>query len=230
MPKHTDSVRRLVAAALVAASLGGGLAYADSYEDSLSSARRGDTQQLVQLLNRGVDPDTVDAQGNTLLMLAARDGNAETVEALLKYRPKVSRRNPAGDSALMLAVLKGETAVVDLLLDAGAPVNHDGWTPLMYAAFEGRLELVERLLARGADVQALAPNQSNSLMLAARNGHIEVVRRLLKTRISLDQKNDAGFTAESWARENGNTEIADLLRAERGRHPASQTGGTPGTQ
>lgn len=230
MPKHTDSVRRLVAAALVAASLGGGLAHADSYEDSLSSARQGDTQQLVQLLNRGVDPDTVDAQGNTLLMLAARDGNAQTVEALLKYRPKVSRRNPAGDSALMLAVLKGETAVVDLLLNAGAQVNHDGWTPLMYAAFEGRLELVDRLLARGADVQALAPNQSNSLMLAARNGHIEVVRRLLKTAINLDQKNDGGFTAESWALENGNTDIADLLRAERSRRPALPTGGAPATR
>ncbi|NMG74068.1 ankyrin repeat domain-containing protein [Aromatoleum diolicum] len=230
MPKHTESVRRLAAAALVAVSLGSGLVHADSYEDSLSAARRGDTQQLVQLLNRGLDPDTVDAQGNTLLMLAARDGNAQTVEALLKYRPKVSRRNPAGDSALMLAVLKGETAVVDLLLDAGAQVNHDGWTPLMYAAFEGRLELVERLLARSADVQALAPNQSNSLMLAARNGHIEVVRRLLKTGISLDQKNDAGFTAESWALENGNTDIAALLRAERGRRPALPAGGAPGTQ
>ena len=230
MPKHTDFVRRLVAVALVAGLLGGSLAYADSYEDSLSAARRGDTQQLVQLLNRGLDPDTVDAQGNTLLMLAARDGNAATVEALLKYRPKVSRRNAAGDSALMLAVLKGESAVVDLLLNAGAPVNHDGWTPLMYAAFEGRLEILDRLLARGADVRALAPNQSNSLMLAARNGHIDAVRRLLKTSIDLDQKNDAGLTAETWALENGNTDIADLLRAERGRRPAGETRAPSGAQ
>lgn len=217
MSKHTDYVRSLAASTIVAASLCGGIAHADSYEDSLSSARLGDTRQLVQLLDRGVDVNTVDAQGNSLLMLAAREGNLQTVAALLKYRPKVSVRNSAGDSALMMAVLRGETEVANLLLDAGAQINHDGWTPLLYAAFEGRLGLVERLLERGADVQALAPNKSNALMLAARNGHIDVVRRLLKTGISLDQKNDAGFTAETWAQSNANTDIVELIRAERAR-------------
>jgi uncharacterized protein len=217
MPKHTDLLRRFLVSTVFAATLGASAAHAGSYEDGLSSARLGDTSQLVDLLNRGLDPDTVDAQGNSLLMLAAREGQAKTVAALLKYRPKVSLRNGAGDSALMLAVLKGETPVVDLLLEAGAPVNNDGWNPLIYAAFEGRLELVERLLARGADVNLLAPNKSNALMLAARNGHIDVVRRLLKTDVNLDQENDAGFTAESWAMANANTDIADLIRAERKR-------------
>lgn len=222
MPKPTDSFKRLVAASLFAGALTAGHAYADAYEDALSSARRGDTPQLAQLLARGLDPDTVDAQGSTLLMLAAREGNADTVKELLKHRPKVSLRNVAGDSALMMAVLKGEGRIVDMLLDAGAELNHDGWTPLMYAAFEGRAELVDRLLARGADPAALAPNKSNALMLAARNGHAEAVRRLLRTKVDLDQKNDAGFTAETWALENGNTDIAELLRAERSRRQGVQ--------
>lgn len=194
-------------------------ASANSYENALSSAQLGDTGQLVNLLQRGIDPDTVDAQGNTLLIIAAREGHASTVEALLKHRADVSRRNQAGDSALMLGVLKGERGVVDTLLAAGAPVNHDGWTPLLYAAFEGRVEILNQLLARDADVNALAPNESNALMLAARNGNIEVVRRLLETDIDLYQENDRGMTAVTWALENGNTDIADLIRDAQAQRP-----------
>jgi ankyrin repeat protein len=192
-------------------------AQADSYENSLSSARLGDTRQLVDLLNRGIDPDTIDEQGNSLLLLAAREGHLRTVQAIIEYRPNVSHRNLAGDSAVMLATLAGHDEVVDVLLEAGAEINHDGWTPLIYAAFQGHLDLVEKFIQRGADVHAQAPNQSNALMFAARNGHIQVVRRLLQTDIDLYHQNDRGFTAETWALSNGNTDIAGLIEQERQR-------------
>lgn len=212
------SIVRSLIAACACALLGNAPALAGSYEDALSSARLGDTSQLVGLLNKGIEPDTVDAQGNTLLILAAREGQLATVEALLKYRVRVGARNLAGDSALMLAVLAGHDKVADVLMKAGAPINQEGWAPLHYAAFEGRLELLERLLAAGAEVNALAPNKSTALMLAARNGHTAVVRRLLKlSQVDLDVVNDAGFTADNWALQNSNSDIADLIRAERRR-------------
>lgn len=210
----------LVALCLLA--VGG--ARANSYEDSLSSARLGDTAQLVALLKRGIDPNTVDDQGNTLLILAAREGNIDTVKALLPYKPRLSHRNLAGDSALMLATLRGNLDLVNLLIEAGAEFDHDGWTPLIYAAFEGHIELVERFLALGANVNALAPNGSNAIMFAARNGHMPVVLRLLQTPIDLEQKNDRGFTAETWALSNKNTDIVDAINAERARR-----GVKPGT-
>lgn len=216
MPRQTENLWFRLVLALVLYGLIA-LAHANSYEDSLNAARLGDTRQLVDLLNRGIDPETIDEQGNTLLILAAREGHAATVSALLQYRPRVSHRNLAGDSALMLAALRNHGEVVDLLLDAGAELNHDGWTPLMYAAFEGHLELVERLLAKGADPDLLAPNRANALMFAARNGHIAVVRRLLRTDVDLEQESDRGLTAESWALSNANTDIAALISAERKR-------------
>ncbi|MGL1833442.1 ankyrin repeat domain-containing protein [Rhodocyclaceae bacterium SMB388] len=203
------------------------LAQANSYENSLSSARLGDTRQLVDLLNRGIDPNTIDEQGNSLLILAAGGGHAATVNAILEYRPNVSHRNLAGDSALMLAALRGHDEIVDRLLAADAELNHDGWTPLVYAAFEGRLAMVEKFLQRGADVNALAPNGSNALMFAARNGHIDVVRRLLQTDVNVHQQNDRGFNAERWALSTGNTDIAALIAREARRRPVPPPPASP---
>ena len=67
----------------------------------------------------------------------------------------------------------------------------------------------------GASPDALAPNGSSALMFAARNGHEEVVTRLLKAGANLDLKNDQGETAESWALKYRNTDIAELIGAER---------------
>ena len=213
-----DRLRHLAFGLCLALTAGLALAQGSSYEDSLSSARLGDTRQLSTLLARGIDPDTVDAQGNSLLILAAREGHTDTVASLLQYRAKLGWRNLAGDSALMLAVLKGHEAVVDLLLEAGAPVEHDGWAPLHYAAFEGRLAILDKLLARGAKIDALTPNRATALMLAARNGHIDTVRRLLRAGADTALKNDRGLTAAEWARTQGNTDIADLIeQAGRGR-------------
>ena len=44
-------------------------------------------------------------EGNTLLMLAARDGHAELAGFLIKQRARVDARNAAGDTALALAAL-----------------------------------------------------------------------------------------------------------------------------
>jgi ankyrin repeat protein len=218
-----DIVAAAVFAALLAAValLASAPALADDKEAALAAARRGSAGTLAKLLERrAVPPDAIDKHGNSLLILAAREGNLETVDTLLRFKPRLEHRNRNGDSALMLAAMQGHEKLVDRLLDAGAKVNNNGWTALHYAALEGKLAIVERLLAAGADVDALTPNLSDTLMLAGRNGHIHIVRRLLKTPIALDRRNDHGMTAEEWARAKGNTDIANLIekaRAERAR-------------
>src|SRR5690606_4057968 len=76
MPRLLDAFvfRIVLAAALVLG--GGGQVIADSYEDSLIAARNGDTGALVRLLERGIDPNTIDSESNSLLILAAREGHA----------------------------------------------------------------------------------------------------------------------------------------------------------
>jgi ankyrin repeat protein len=190
-------------------------------EEAIAAAMRGNSGNLSRLLERGeASPNAVDKHGNSLLILAVRDGHKEAAAAILRFRPELNHRNKNGDSALMFAAMRGDMDMLDLLLSSGAKTNppadkKTAWTALHYASLEGKLPAVERLLAAGADINALTPNQSNALMLAARNGHIDIVRRLLQTPIDLNCRNDRGMNAEEWARSKGNTQIADLIAQAR---------------
>ncbi len=188
-------------------------ALAGIYDDTLKAVLENHTEEAVALLERGIDPNTADAGGSALLMLAARAGNAELVEELILRRAKVTARNRFGDDALLLASFRGHLPVVKLLLAGGAPVNRsEGWPPLAYAAFNNQLEVMEYLLAHGADINGTSDNGTTALMVAARNAHIEAVRLLLKHKPDVDKINEAGGTALKWAVAANNTEIADLLR------------------
>ncbi len=46
----------------------------------------------------------------------------------------INARNNAGETPLMLAVLRGQIKMVHALVSAKAAVNHPGWTALHYAA------------------------------------------------------------------------------------------------
>ena len=188
---------------------------AATLDDVINAAKLGDAAEIAQEVSRGLDPNITDANGNTLLIIAAREDQPRVVEALLKYRVKINARNPVGDTALMLAALRGNTRVVELLLQAGAAPDHSGWNPLLYASFEGHTAIVDMLLARGASPDATAPNGATALMFAAKGGHQDVVARLLKAGADTERANDRGDTAESWALQAHNTDIADMIRAAR---------------
>ena len=96
---------------------------------------------------------------------------------------------------LIAAAAANDLASLRMLLDKGAAVeakDEAGRTPLMWAAGNGNLKAVELLLARGADVNAVSLEQSETvkngpvalgsltaLMMAAPVAGPEVVKALL---------------------------------------------------
>ena len=87
-----------------------------------------------------------------------------------------------GVTAMQHAAQEGHTAVVDLLLAAGASVNAcplSNATALYNAANGGHLDVVQRLVTTGADVDLRTSSGSTPLHAAANNGHTEVFRHTL---------------------------------------------------
>ena len=104
-------------------------------------ARNGETERLTAYVQEGVPVDLTDSDGNTLLMLAAYHGHADTVRALTAHGAHPNRVNDQGQSPLAGAVFKGEQDVVRALLDAGADPDLGSPTARETAAMFGRPDL-----------------------------------------------------------------------------------------
>jgi ankyrin repeat protein len=191
-------------------------AHAGAYEDMLAAIQRGSATEVAALIKRGLDPDIVDQEGNTLLMLAVRDDKVDILDVLLAARANPNARNAHGDTALRIAALRGSLPMVERLVKAKAQVNMRGWTPLIYAAFNGHTEVAAYLLDHGAAIDARADNGFTALIAAARSGHEAMTVLLLKRGANPNVRDDKGETAMDYALRGGNTDIFDRLRAAGG--------------
>ncbi|MCU1515687.1 MAG: hypothetical protein JWQ75_408 [Pseudarthrobacter sp.] len=91
------------------------------------AAREGDTGLLRSYLSAGAPATMTNAAGDSLLMLAAYHGHAETVQLILEHGAEADTANDRGQTPLAGAAFKGYTDVARILLDAGA--DPDAGTP-----------------------------------------------------------------------------------------------------
>jgi ankyrin repeat protein len=95
--------------------------------------------------------------------------------------PNQAAANAAGVTALHAAVSSNQLQAAEWLLDAGADVNarqQMNYTPLMGAAANARAELLDLLLARGADPALVTTDGKTAADLAREHGHDGVAERL----------------------------------------------------
>ena len=193
-------------------ALGFSLARAGSYEDFFEAVARNDGPAINALLQRGFDVNSRDPKGQTGLFLALRAGAFNAAEALSNGPGlDVNALNEVGESALMMAALKGHVDWCKRLLDRGAQVNKSGWTPLHYAATGASTDAVKLLLERGAVVDADSPNRSTPLMMAARYGSEASVDVLLARGADPRRVNDQKLKAADFARLAGRQSLAAQL-------------------
>ncbi|BCS25024.1 ankyrin repeat domain-containing protein [Aspergillus puulaauensis] len=103
----------------------------------------------------GPDPNTPTIGGTTALHLAVKAGNLPTIQLLIDRGADLFACSSGGYTALHWAVDSGHDRVVDLLLSRAEAVLSEqddlGRTALHLAAWQGRGEIVQRLLEAGAD-------------------------------------------------------------------------------
>ena len=121
-----------------------------------------------------------DALGRALV-LAARDGDAESSSRLLRANPALDAHEHEGETALVAASVGGHVRAVIALLDAGARpdrATRTGNTALRAAVVLGDGECVAALLRGGATVD-LETARGTPLVAACARGDTEAARQLV---------------------------------------------------
>lgn len=176
---------------------------------ALHLAARGKRQESVAfLLEAGMDIETPGLDGVTPMMLASREGHHTMVRYLLKQGSKAELKDNKNRSALILAVEGGHTACVEEI----APYSRNQLdTALLYAASQGKHQVIEALTSFGASVYVRHEGGMTPLMLAAEKGHLDTVKSLLENGANRYAVNEHGWTAAQVAEAANQTSIAKLL-------------------
>ncbi|MGI4777376.1 MAG: ankyrin repeat domain-containing protein [Janthinobacterium lividum] len=161
-------------------------ANADSFSDFFRAVRSDNASGVKSLLQRGFDPNTRDEKGQTGLLLALREPSPRVIDVLLASpKTNVEARNESDESPLMLAAIRGQRDLVQKLLARDADINKPGWTPLHYAASS-----------------------------TATSGQVEIMKLLLDKYAFIDAQSPNGTTPLMMAAMYGSTASVKLLLDE----------------
>lgn len=174
-----------------------------------------------------VDVDWDYWRNDTPLHIAVRRGRVDIVKALLARHVDINAiRGTNRDTALATAILYDRLDIANILLNAGAEVNDPGRsaakplqsTVLQLASEKGHVGLVQRLIARGADLNARRGQGSGrtALEAAAENGRLDTVYLLLAAGTDTEGYGRVQYLhAIGLASEHGHGAVVELLRGHR---------------
>lgn len=169
---------------------------------------------IVALLEKQIDINIKDPNGNTPLMYACRRGKLNIVKILLDKGANIEIANSKGFTALHFAAHYGYLDIVNVLIAGGAEVNveSEGHTmPLNHAAFSGNPDIVKILLDNGAKIDSIDQHGQTPLHVASLNDMLDVVRIFLDKGVDIDAKDKNGYTSLHFACCAGSPEIVNIL-------------------
>ena len=195
---------------------------------------KGDVAEVRRLIRAGADVSIANDYVATPMTLASEVGDATILKLLLEAGANADSPNPEGQTALMAVARTGNVAAADVLLKAGATVDArekwGGQTALMWASARRHPEMMQALIAKGANVNARSidrdyqrhvtaegrPKNLDSggltpLLYAARENCVACVDVLLKNKADIDLPDPDGVSPLLLAIMNANWDLAKQL-------------------
>ncbi|MBQ9578333.1 MAG: ankyrin repeat domain-containing protein, partial [Ottowia sp.] len=170
---HTDRARALI-------ERGAAVNAADKLRITalMRAAMNGHTDTVKMLLDKGASVNATTLNGQTALSIALDRGNINVAEILLA-------RGADPNACFLLTLWHGRLDTAKLLLAHGADINHktesdaEKRTPLMYAAYYDREDLIAFLLDHGANVNDINQDGETALSFAVAENNINMAKILL---------------------------------------------------
>ena len=168
----------------------------DNQNSLLHHAAKYGTPEILQLLlASGENPKQKNNEGNSALMIAARAGKIDNVEALSSFATKGEIQD-----VFHIVITLGLTTGVNKILALGANVNVTnalGETPLMLAVANRHHLIVDMLISEGANIQGVSNEGVDALMVALSTtpSKQRIVTTLIDNGANVQRKNALGDTA-----------------------------------
>src|SRR5678816_938500 len=153
----------------------------------MNVARVGRADAVTLLLDRGATIDAADGTyQQTALMVAIRENNPDIVKLLIARGASVNAKTRVGRAPQWIfpnsvpgfghgiGIVRGGLPP----RGARAPIP-GGMSPLLYAARDGRMDLVRMLLDAGANINERDANDITPLIISITNNHPDVARFLI---------------------------------------------------
>jgi hypothetical protein len=187
-----------------------------------AAAESGDLSTVDLFLSKGADVNGISNASepsdysDTVLMAAARSGNGEVIQEILKYHPDVKKQDHAGRTTLEFFVAQRKKSsyieeTIRALVEAGADVNardDQSKTPIFNACHN--IEALKPLIAVGADLNAKDRFGETPIMQCFVPKGLEA---LIDAGADLSVQNNHGQTAAQKMRQNGSLDLANILDA-----------------
>jgi ankyrin repeat protein len=191
----------------------------------VASRFRGSAEVIRLLLDRGATVSTPKGKpaafGANPVLWTAYSGDIEATRVLLDSGARIEGAVSLGGllppwTALQIAAMQGDAAMVDLLASRGADVNAGdsfGVTPLSRAVLRNSLPTAKVLLTRGAKVNYVDTLGMTPLLYAATRdfGSSDMIRFLKAAKADSQVKTKEGKTAAALAMQFGHDRLAEAI-------------------
>ena len=174
-----------------------------------TAASLGDIEKVKSLIKSGVSVNGDPRSSSTPLYWAVKNEHRDVAKLLIDKGADVSSAH-----LLYYASMHGYRDMAEFFIEKGANVNSRYWedTPSHYAVWGGHTDVLELLLAHGADANQKGQHGRSLLHLAAGSGSVDMTKMVLGKRADVNAKeNGGGQTPLHRAVGKGHAAVAKLL-------------------
>ena len=166
----------------------------------VSYAVNSDTAKMTLFLQASFEIDQPADNGNNAVAIAANKGNMMVLNYLFDHGAKANVQNGSGEMvidnavnmgnkevviriAVLLAAKTGKADMLEVLADAGAPLEArgpDGYLPIHWAVKNGNFDAMMFLINKGVDVNVKCGQGYSVLDWATNEGYPRLIKALKK--------------------------------------------------